>query len=497
MRIIISACSVVRDPRATPKPLLQQSSWSSLWHLEAETSEAMSNGSAGSRPPDMTNPGRPRAQESFPEPPLMKAVFTHLSYGILILLGHVCDFLRKLGMKRDPYTEALKNEDLFKMNLDFEMFFTRNIYRRIRDCWNRPIASAPGAYTDLVDRVSDDCNWTFRYTGTKTNCLNLGSYNYLGFAENTGPCADAAYQSTLDYGAGTCSPARELGTLDVHKKLEALVARFVGKPAALVFGMGFATNSMNIPALMGKGCLIVSNELNHASIVTGAKLSGATVKVFKHNSVKSLEAILRRAVTDGQPRTHRPWRKILILVEGVYSMEGSLAPLPEIVQLKKKYKAYVYLDEAHSIGAMGPTGRGVCEYWGVDPADIDIMMGTFTKSFGAAGGYIAANQDVINYLRGASHSTTYATSVPAPVAQQIITSMTIIMGDDGTKEGEQRIAQLLENSRYFRKRLKEMNFIVYGNEDSPVVPILLYGPGKLWCVPNHDTNCSFASVRIA
>jgi serine palmitoyltransferase len=391
------------------------------------------------RPPSAESPEKQQQQrtpkEVFEPPPLLRAVMTYISYIVLYAVSLVGDSLRKLGLKTTGHVEVTKKEDCFKMNRGFETFFARNMYRRVRDCWNRPIASTPGAYTDLVDRVSDDYNWTFRYTGTKTNCLNLGSYNYLGFAENTGPCADAAYQSTLDYGAGTCSPARELGTLDVHKKLEALVARFVGKPAALVFGMGFATNSMNIPALMGKGDLLISDQMNHASLVTGAKLSGATVRVFKHNDMKSLENVLRRAVTEGQPRRLRAWRKILIMVEGVYSMEGSVCKLPEIVRLKKKYKAYVYLDEAHSIGAMGPTGRGVCEYWGVDPADIDIMMGTFTKSFGAAGGYIAANHDVINYLREASHSTTYAASVPAPVAQQIISSMTIIMGDDGTNEG--------------------------------------------------------------
>jgi serine palmitoyltransferase len=161
----------------------------------------------------------------------------------------------------------------------------------------------------------------------------------------------------------------------VHEELEREVASFVGKPAALVFGMGFATNSLTLPVLMrGKGTLVISDALNHSSIVAGVRGSSAKVKVFRHNQPEHLERVLRAAIAEGQPRTHRPWAKILIVVEGIYSMEGEVCRLAEIVALKKKYKAYLYLDEAHSIGAMGPTGRGVAEHLGVDTADIDVMV---------------------------------------------------------------------------------------------------------------------------
>ncbi|KAB0352439.1 hypothetical protein FD754_017296, partial [Muntiacus muntjak] len=156
--------------------------------------------------------------------------------------------------------------------------------------------------------------------------------------------------------------------------------------------------------------------------------------------MQSLEKLLRDAVIYGQPRTRRAWRKILILVEGIYSMEGSIVRLPDIVALKKKYKAYLYIDEAHSIGSVGPTGRGVVEFFGIDPRDVDVFMGTFTKSFGAAGGYIA---------------------------------------------GRKRIQQLAKNTRYFRQRLSKMGFIVYGNEESPVVPLLLYMPAKVAAFARH------------
>ena len=122
----------------------------------------------------------------------------------------------------------------------------------------------------------------------------------------------------------------------------------------------------------------------------------------------------------GHPRTHRPWKKVLIVVEGVYSMEGTICRLPEIIDLKKKYRAYLYLDEAHSVGAMGPRGRGVVDYFGCDPRDVDVMMGTFTKSFGAAGGYIAGSRDLIDYLRINSEAATYCSTVSPPVALQVL-----------------------------------------------------------------------------
>lgn len=169
--------------------------------------------------------------------------------------------------------------------------------------------------------------------------------------------------------------------------------------------------------------------------------------------------------------------QILIIVEGLYSMEGSICKLPEIIALKKKYQAYVFLDEAHSIGALGPRGRGVVDYFGLDPHDVDIMMGTFSKSFGAVGGYIAGSRDLIQYLKTTSGGMIYSSAMPPPVAQQIISSMTIIMGDNGLK----RISQLAENTRYFRRELKKRGFIVYGHRDSPVVPLLLYYPTRMAC----------------
>eukprot|EP00075_Anas_platyrhynchos_P024494 XP_027313747.1 serine palmitoyltransferase 2 isoform X1 [Anas platyrhynchos] len=440
--------------------------------------------------------------EAFEETPMLVAVLTYVGYGVLTLFGYLRDFMRQWKIEKcQNAIEREEQKDFVPLYQDFENFYTRNLYMRIRDSWNRPICSVPGAKVDMMERVSHDYNWTFTYTGKVIKgIINMGSYNYLGFAQNNGTCQQAAAKVLSQYGAGVCSSRQEMGNLDKHEELEKLVARFLGVESAMAYGMGFATNSMNIPALVGKGCLILSDELNHASLVLGARLSGATIRIFKHNNMQSLEKLLKDAIVHGQPRTRRPWKKILILVEGIYSMEGSIVRLPEVIALKKKYKSYLYLDEAHSIGALGPNGRGVVDYFGLNPEDVDVMMGTFTKSFGAAGGYIGGKKELIDYLRTYSHSAVYATSLSPPVVEQIITSMKCIMGEDGTtfdfeslerqnnlrsclanqpNKGKECVQQLAENTRYFRRRLKEMGFIIYGNEDSPVVPLMLYMPAKI------------------
>ena len=253
------------------------------------------------------------------------------------------------------------------------------------------------------------------------DCLNLGSYNYLGFAETTGPITDSVAESIAKYGVAMGGSRMEGSNAEVVEELEKCIAKFVQKPAALVIGMGYATNSTSIPALCGgKGTLIISDSLNHNSIVAGARDSGSRIVVFKHNDTEDLENVVRESIIRGQPRTHRPWKKITIIVEGIYSMEGEIAKLKEIVEIKKKYKCYLYVDEAHSIGALGKTGRGVCEQTGVNPDDIDVLMGTFTKAFGSVGGYLAGSVDIVQYLRSTSYGSVYSASMSPPCAQQAL-----------------------------------------------------------------------------
>lgn len=436
-------------------------------------------------------------EESFEEVALLTAFLTYLGFIVLALVGYARDILLKLGLDKDRSAQESKRLKSFTpLYQDFDSFFTRHMYRKIRDNWNVPIASLPSAHFDLLERYSDDHCWSFKLTGTTRQVMNIGSYNYLGFAENHGPRTDAVEKSTRHYGNGICSTRQELGSLALHRELEQGIAEFCGQEDAITFGMGFATNSLNIPSLMGKGCLIVSDRLNHASLVLGVRLSGASVKVFEHNNMESLEKLLKKAIVEGQPRTQRPWKKILIIVEGIYSMEGSIVRLPEVIALKKKYKCYLYLDEAHSIGAIGPTGRGVVEYFGLNPRDIDIMMGTFTKSFGGSGGYIAGSKELVDSIRIHSHSAAYASPIPAPVAEQVLSTLRTITGEDGTSVGQDRIQTLRRNTRYFRRRMKELRYIVYGNEDSPVVPVLLYEPAKIGCFARECRKRGLAVVVV-
>ena len=206
------------------------------------------------------------------------------------------------------------------------------------DCLSQPVTGVPGRTIVTLDRDSTDYNHTLICTGGKTRALNISSYNYLGFSQASGGCADAVMDSICQYGVSTCGTRLGGGSSDLHVSAEAILARFLGTEDAVISSMGFATNSTFIPALVGKGSLVISDELNHASIRVGVRLSGAQVRVFKHNDMSNLESLLREVISQGQPKTHRPWTKILVIVEGLYSMEGTLVNLPRIVELKQKYK---------------------------------------------------------------------------------------------------------------------------------------------------------------
>lgn len=424
--------------------------------------------------------------------PYFTALTTYFSYGLLFVFGHMRDFFRSF-FKSDQSTP----EGYAPLCRDFEDFYTRRLYHRIQDCFNRPIASAPDAWIDVTERASNDNNKTLFRTGKTHRCLNLGSYNYLGFASADEYCTPRVIESLKRFSPSTCSSRVDAGTTVLHKELEELVASFVGKPAAMVYGMGFATNSTTIPALIGKGGLIVSDSLNHSSIVAGARASGSRITVFQHNTPSHLEEVLREAIAEGQPRTHRPWKKIIVVVEGIYSMEGELCKLPEIVAVCKKYKAYIYLDEAHSIGAVGKTGRGICELLGVDTSDIDIMMGTFTKSFGSCGGYIAGSKDLIKYLKAVSPGHLYATAISPPAVQQVISAVKVILGEDGSNRGAQKLARIRENSNFFRAELKKMGCEVLGDHDSPVMPIMIYNPAKIPAFSRECFKRDIAMVTVA
>ncbi|RLN55616.1 hypothetical protein BBJ29_002407 [Phytophthora kernoviae] len=411
--------------------------------------------------------------------PWAAAILCYIQYAIIITFGHIRDHAGSIfGGSR--YSSNAK-EGYAPLLVAFENFYTKRIYHRLQDVFNRPVAGSPGAHIDLIERYSVDENKTLHNKdGCIQQCLNLGSYNYLGFADDwMNTCSKEVFETVHQHGLASSMPPMEFGTTPIHLALEKAVAKFIGKEAAIVYNMGYATNATSIPALMGKGTLILSDALNHTSIVNGSRVSGASVSVFKHNDPEHLEKVLRTKIAEGQPRTHRPWKKIMVMIEGIYSMEGEIVRLREMVDVTKKYKAYIYVDEAHSIGALGKTGRGICEYAGVDPNEIDILMGTFTKSFGGMGGYIAASEEIISFIRNSSAGAIYATSLSPVIAQQVLTALNIIAGLDGTKIGKTKLDALRENSNYFRQKLIDMGLITLGDMDSPVIPVMLYHMSKV------------------
>ncbi|KAG2134123.1 pyridoxal phosphate-dependent transferase [Suillus clintonianus] len=468
---------------------------------------------------------KPFQEHTIEEPPYYVLIATYISYLILICFGHTRDFFGKRFAK-SCFAHLMPHDGYAPLNSNFDSFFTRRLKRRMDDCFGQPVTGVPGRTVLILDRYSTDYNHTQIYTGGKTRALNISSYNYLGFSQARGGCSDAVQESIHRYGVSSCGTRLESGSTELHVSAEALVAHFLGTEDALVSSMGFATNSTFIPALVGKGSLIISDELNHTSIRVGARQSGAYVRTFKHNDMSSLESLLREVISQGQPKSHRSWKKVLVIVEGLYSMEGTLVNLPRILELKQKYKFHLYIDEAHSIGALGPHGRGVTDYFNISPRSIDVLMGTFTKSFGAAGGFIAGPKTLIDALRLRGHSGPYAEAMPPPVLTQIIASMTSIMGvapqstkslnslspansivrskdsadmlpkmapasmlpswvnlypslADGS-EARMRIRRLAFNSRYLYAGLKKLGFIIYGHSFSPIVPLLIFNPAKLF-----------------
>ncbi|PWN48401.1 PLP-dependent transferase [Violaceomyces palustris] len=432
------------------------------------------------------------------EPSYFTVLTTYISYIFLIVIGHMRDYTGKRLFPKS-YRHLVERDGYAALNSDFDSFYTRRLKARMDDCFSRPVTGVCGRTVVTLDRVSDDYYQSFRLTGEKTRALNISAYNYLGFAQSHGGCADAVEECLKRYGVSSYGSRLGVGSLDLHAQAEKLVARFVGKEDACIISMGFATNSTTIPAIASPGTLIISDEYNHSSIRFGARLSGAHIRQYKHNDMEKLEALLRECISQGMPRTHRPWKKILLIVEGLYSMEGTLVNLPEVMRLKEKYKFHLYIDEAHSIGAIGPNGRGVCDYFGIDPKRVEILMGTFTKSFGAAGGYIAGDKALIDRIRLTNHANVYAETLAPPVLTQIIASMASIMGAGNVQEeksllpswvqlpaplmdgseGRERLRRLAFNARYLSSGLRKLGFIVYGHRDSPIVPLLIFHPAKM------------------
>jgi len=285
--------------------------------------------------------------------------------------------------------------------------------------------------------------------------LMFGSNNYLGLTTHP-EVKEAAKLAIEKYGSG-CSGSRMLnGTMDLHVRLEQTLSRFMRRDAALVFGTGFQTNLGALSTIAQKGDVIVADRNIHASILDGCLASFARTTRFRHNDMSDLEKVLQGL----QPDEGR-----LIVVDGVFSMEGDTANLPEIVRLARQYGARIYVDEAHAIGVLGPSGRGSAEHYGVE-ADVDIVMGTFSKSFASIGGFIAARREVIEFIKHHSRAFVYSASLAPANAAAVLKAIEII-----EREPERR-RQLSEMSALLRRELNRLGFKLLDGF-TPVIPVVV------------------------
>ena len=309
-------------------------------------------------------------------------------------------------------------------------------------------------------------------TGKQGTEVEMGGHHVLMFGSNaytglTGdPRVEAAAKAAIDqYGTG-CAGSRFLnGTLDLHVKLERELAEFEHKEEALCFSTGFSVNAGVLGVLCGREDYIICDDRNHASIVDGRRLSFATCLKYKHNDMEDLEKQLQKC---------RPESIKMIVVDGVFSMEGDLANLPEIVRLKKKYNASVYVDEAHGLGVFGKEGRGVCDHFGVTD-DVDLIMGTFSKSLASIGGFIAADFDTINYLRHTCRTYIFSASNTPAATAAAMEALHIIR-----KEPE-RIEKLWKVTRYALQRFRDEGFEI-GDTESPIIPLYVRDVAKTFLV---------------
>ena len=286
--------------------------------------------------------------------------------------------------------------------------------------------------------------------------IMLGSNNYMGLTSDK-RVIKAAVKALKLYGTG-CSGSRFLnGTLSLHLKLEKELARFTGFQDVITFSTGFQTNLGIIPTVCGRNDYILADRGNHASLVDAARLSFAKSFKYDHNDMADLEKQLQNLPADA-PK--------LIVTDGVFSMEGDLADIPGLARIKKKYNAKLMVDDSHGLGVMGKTGKGTAEYYGV-PGEVDILMGTFSKSFASLGGFMASNADVINYCRHASRPFIFSASLPPANAAAVLESMRIIESEPW------RLARVLENADYMRKSFKQLG-IPAGDSIAPIIPITTY-----------------------
>ncbi|MBI1750312.1 MAG: glycine C-acetyltransferase [Acidobacteria bacterium] len=288
--------------------------------------------------------------------------------------------------------------------------------------------------------------------------INLSSNNYLGLTTHRA-LRRAAQDATKRLGVGSGAVRTIAGTMKLHMELEEQIARFKGTEACVVFQSGFAANAGAVAAILGKEDLIISDELNHASIIDGCRLSKATIKVFAHKDVKDCERIC-------QETANWPGKKLLI-TDGVFSMDGDIAPLPQLCDLAEKYNCIMMVDDAHSSGVLGRGGRGTIDHHNCH-GRVDIQVGTLSKAVGAIGGYVCGSRDLIEFLYHRARPFLFSTSHPPSVTATCQAAFALL----DSPEGEKLIKKLWANTKFFKRQLKKLGFNT-GLSETPITPIMV------------------------
>ena len=311
----------------------------------------------------------------------------------------------------------------------------QGLYNRIRT-----IGSAQGAWLTVDGK----------------NVLNFCSNNYLGLA-NHPKLVEAAKEATAKYGVGPAAVRTIAGTTDLHVQLEQRLAKFKGAEDVITFQSGFTANLGTIPALVGKEDVIFSDRLNHASIIDGSRLSGAKIIPYEHNDAGALEDAIKEHASN--------FRRALIVTDGVFSMDGDIAPLPALYEVAQKYDIFFMVDDAHGEGVLGKGGRGIVDHFNLH-GKIDVEVGTMSKAFGVVGGMVAGKKEIIEWLKQRGRPFLFSSAVTAPDAAACLAAVDLL------EESTELVDKLWANAKYFKEEMKKLGFDT-GKSETPITPVML------------------------
>jgi glycine C-acetyltransferase len=348
--------------------------------------------------------------------------------------------------QRDPLAMPLRPDPLAFLEDEVAALRERHLYRALR-----VMSSGQGPIVSIDDR----------------RVISLSSNDYLGLTHHP-RLREAALAAVRDFGVGSGAVRTIAGTMSMHEALEAELAEFKSTPAVLTFQSGFTANTGVIPTITGETDLIVSDSLNHASIIDGMRLSKAPRKVYPHADVEALRAILDGAIRQGRPETGEPYRLILVVTDGVFSMDGDIAPLPGIVEAAEAVGAAVFVDDAHASGVLGRDGRGTVDHFGLH-GRVAIQVGTLSKAVGALGGYVAGSTALREILTQRARPFLFSTSHPPAVVAACREAIRVMQEEPELHE------RLWDNTRYFKAELARLGFDT-GRSETPITPVMMGDP---------------------